>query len=167
MKGRFMIPEIRKILFCTDLSDNARHAFSYAACIAFQHKATVTILHVIEGLSLSSESRAMSLMGMGKWQNLKNMSRQKLMDTIRTRIEDVCSEVSDTNQSCEIFIGDIVIQEGRPVEDIVRMAETGDFDMVVLGARGLGFIADAVLGSTSNRVLRKCSKPVLVVRLPS
>ena len=44
-----MIPEIKKILYTTDLSKNARHAFSYAASIANRYDAGVTILHVLEG----------------------------------------------------------------------------------------------------------------------
>jgi nucleotide-binding universal stress UspA family protein len=39
-------------------------------------------------------------------------------------------------------------------------------DMVVMGAHGHGAIADAVMGSVSRRVIRRCSKPVLLMRLP-
>ncbi len=45
-----MIPRIKKILFGTDLSGSAYHAFLYAFCLAQEHKAKITILHVIEPL---------------------------------------------------------------------------------------------------------------------
>ncbi|RLF56739.1 MAG: universal stress protein, partial [Thermoplasmata archaeon] len=43
-----MVPEIKKILYPTDLSKNARYAFSYAASMANHYGAGVTILHVLE-----------------------------------------------------------------------------------------------------------------------
>ncbi len=38
-----MVPEIKKILFATDLSKNARHAFNYAVSAAHSYGATITI----------------------------------------------------------------------------------------------------------------------------
>ena len=38
------------------------------------------------------------------------------------------------------------------------------YDLVVMGSRGLGMLANVMMGSTSRRVLRRCRKPVLVVR---
>jgi nucleotide-binding universal stress UspA family protein len=35
-----------------------------------------------------------------------------------------------------------------------------------MGSRGKGGLADVTLGSTSRRVMRRCTKPVLVVRMP-
>ncbi|MGD8285931.1 MAG: universal stress protein [Desulfobacterales bacterium] len=35
-----------------------------------------------------------------------------------------------------------------------------------MGAHGQGILTNAVIGSTSRRVVRRCKKPVLVVRLP-
>ena len=42
-----MIPEINKILYATDLSENARFAFGFAASLANRYNAKVTILHVL------------------------------------------------------------------------------------------------------------------------
>jgi len=43
-----IVPQIKKILYATDLSENARYAFAYAASLANQYGAGVTILHVLE-----------------------------------------------------------------------------------------------------------------------
>jgi len=42
-----MLPEIRKILYATDLSENARHAFGYAVSLANRYGAGITIMHVL------------------------------------------------------------------------------------------------------------------------
>jgi nucleotide-binding universal stress UspA family protein len=43
-----MIPEIKKILYATDLSKNSSYAFQYAADMAKKHNARIVILHSVE-----------------------------------------------------------------------------------------------------------------------
>jgi len=45
---REMIPEIKKILYATDLSKNSSYAFLYAVDMAKRHNARIVILHSIE-----------------------------------------------------------------------------------------------------------------------
>ena len=54
--------------------------------------------------------------------------------------------------------------EGDPREEIVRMADEGQFDLAVLGARGLGRIQRLLVGSVSLTVARYAIPPVLVAR---
>jgi nucleotide-binding universal stress UspA family protein len=63
-----MIPEIKKILYATDLSENARYAFGYAASIANRFGARITILHVLEEISHSATIRLAAMLGENKWQ---------------------------------------------------------------------------------------------------
>ena len=58
------------------------------------------------------------------------------------------------------------MSSGQPVDMIIRHAEKIDADLIVMGSRGQGMLADVTMGSTSRRVLRRCSRPVLVIRLP-
>jgi nucleotide-binding universal stress UspA family protein len=46
-----MIPEIKKILYATDLSKNSAYAFYYAVDIAQKRNAKIVILHIIEPVS--------------------------------------------------------------------------------------------------------------------
>ena len=59
------IPEIKKILYATDLSENARYAFGYAVSLANRYGAGITILHVMES-SLGSESLMTKFIGQEK-----------------------------------------------------------------------------------------------------
>jgi len=47
---------------------------------------------------------------------------------------------------------------------IVEVAEKQNFDLIVIGSRGMGSAKELFLGSTSNYVLHKSKKPVLVVK---
>ena len=54
--------------------------------------------------------------------------------------------------------------EGQPAEQIVEVARVRDAPVIVVGSRGLGAIAGALLGSVSSAVLHRADRPVLVVR---
>jgi nucleotide-binding universal stress UspA family protein len=53
---------------------------------------------------------------------------------------------------------------GVPADEIVTYADNHDVDVIVLGSRGRGSVASALLGSVSQAVLHDAHRPVLVVR---
>ncbi|AJW69799.1 universal stress protein [Nitrosopumilus adriaticus] len=53
---------------------------------------------------------------------------------------------------------------GHTGSEIVKAAEKGKFDMIVIGARGVGGAKETFLGSTSNYVMHKTKLPVLIVK---
>jgi nucleotide-binding universal stress UspA family protein len=55
------------------------------------------------------------------------------------------------------------ILEGNAAEQIVEIARARDAAMIVVGSRGLGAIAGALLGSVSSAVIHRADRPVLVV----
>lgn len=56
------------------------------------------------------------------------------------------------------------VQVGDPAEEITDLARFEDYDLIVVGSRGLGPVKEILLGSVSNRVLHTAPCPVLVVR---
>ena len=160
------IPEIKKILYATDLSENARYAFGYAMSLANRYEARITILHVLEDVSPFADSLVINMIGEKKWDELRKTNEQKVIDTIKERLSNFCEEVSRDLPECPFITDEILVKVGNPAEEILEQVEKKDFDMVVLGAHGQGFIEDAIMGSVSRRVVRRCKKPVLVVRIP-
>jgi nucleotide-binding universal stress UspA family protein len=55
------------------------------------------------------------------------------------------------------------VLSGDPVDEIVAHADSLDADLIVLGSRGRGAFASALLGSTSRGVIGEARRPVLVV----
>jgi nucleotide-binding universal stress UspA family protein len=161
-----MIPEIKKILYATDLSENARYAFGYAASLANRYGASITLLHVLEDVSTYADSMVINIVGEEKWGELRKNNEQEVLETIKGRIEKFCEDVSNNLPACPFITDEIIVKTGHPVEEILHQAKRSDCDMVVMGTRGHGILADAVIGSTSRRVLRRCKKPVLIVHLP-
>ena len=53
---------------------------------------------------------------------------------------------------------------GNAGETIAKTAESGKFDMIIMGSRGHGALGSLVMGSVATRVLANCQTPVLLVR---
>ena len=55
------------------------------------------------------------------------------------------------------------VEEGEPGSEIVSFAKKGDVDLIVIGARGLGFIEGMLIGSVTDAVLKSSPCPVFVI----
>lgn len=161
-----MIPEIKKILYATDLSENARHALAYAASLANRYGAGITFLHVLEDTSPFRDSLVINILGEEKWKELMQENRERVLAKAKERVQSFCDDLSSEMPACPFITDEIVVKVGHPAEEIMKQVRECGCDIVVMGARGSGPLADRLVGSTSRRVLKRCKKPVLIVRLP-
>ena len=161
-----MVPEIKKILYPTDMSDTSNYAFSYAASLANRYDALITILHVLKNPMPTSENLVTNVLGETKWLEILDRNKTEVVEKIRSRLEKFCEETKAELSSCPFLMEEVIVKVGTPVEEIIWEVDQKDYDMVVMGAHGHGAIADTVMGSVSRRVIRRCKKPVLIVRLP-
>ena len=161
-----MIPEIKKILYATDLSKNARYAFGYALSLANRYDAKITVIHIVEELSPFAQTMVEDIVGTEKLEILRKEKEAHAIDSIKRRLQDFCQAAVQDVSDYPLVVDKTIVQTGHPVDQIMRHAEKVDADIIVMGSRGQGMLADVTMGSTSRRVLRRCSRPVLVVRLP-
>ena len=162
-----MIPELNTILYATDLSDNAVHAFSYAAALANRFGAKISILHVIEALPPSSNFLISQMLGEDKWQSIQEENVQKVRDTIAERLQAFCDRMAVELEACPFMVAETLVRQGDPAETILRLAEKTKADLIVMGTHGHGLVADATPGRTARRVVRRSKLPVLTGRLPA
>jgi len=57
-----------------------------------------------------------------------------------------------------------LLRKGNVVKQIVKAAEEGKFDLIVMGARGISKVKEILLGSVSDGVVRKAPCPVLIIK---
>jgi nucleotide-binding universal stress UspA family protein len=161
-----MIPEIKTILYATDLSENAQYAFGYAVSLANRHDAKVVVLHVIEEISHQMNMQVADLLGEEKWQELQRTRKKEVVETLVRKIEAFCAETAADDKSCPFTVTDIKVRNGHPVEEIIAESIASDYDVIVMGTHGHGILAGAMMGSTAMRVVRRSHVPVMVIRLP-
>jgi nucleotide-binding universal stress UspA family protein len=172
-----MAPEIRKILFASDLSEHARYAFGHAALIAAYSRARIIILHVMEELAPGAEERVADAFGKELYKELKTRKKDGARDIlihkkteapkIREYLASICKEpvaAADLLQSD--VIEDILVVEGNVAEEIISAATEHACDVLVMGSRQRSLLSEAFSGSVVRKVLRRSTKPVFVVPLP-
>ena len=101
-------PEIKRILFATDESANAHHAFSYAASFAKQFKAKVTMLHVVREFKdmVAFDFGIERSVAAKKWFSVSNEYFQE----IKEKFEDLVKK----NYS-EEAIDEVMVVKGNPL----------------------------------------------------
>lgn len=140
-----------KLLVATDFSDDARQAALRAADLAAQLGAQLELLHVVSGSSLSSLRELF---------NLGSEAGTRLTDDARRMLGELAEEIAEKTG----FAAMPRVQTGHVVNEIISAADQAD--MLVLGARGMSPLRDVFLGTTAEKLLHKCKRPVLVSKRP-
>jgi nucleotide-binding universal stress UspA family protein len=144
---------IDRILCPVDFSPASLQAFGFAVALAAQSKAAVTLLHVIEWLD-EEEPREQAHFNVPEY-------RRYLTDSARERLRKLV-----TDEARPPVAVDEVVGGGKAYREILKVAETGGADLIVMGAQGRGGIGLVLFGSTTQQVVRAASCPVLTVRAP-
>ena len=141
--------ELRRILCPSDFSGYSGRALQQALRIAARHGATVVALHVIP-TSLPAPGRAGPL------------TNPALLDPdIHQRTAEELRRVAARAGAHSPV--EVEVREGSPARVILQRAAELPADLVVLGSHGRGGFEKWVLGSVTERVLRKARCPVLTV----
>jgi nucleotide-binding universal stress UspA family protein len=157
-----MIPQIKKILYATDLSKNSSYAFLYATDMARKHNAKIIILHAIDPVPPYVEAYS------GMTVEMKEKQQKETVEELKKHLQAFCRKAeTQIGSPCAELVSKIRVPRGHPPEEILNAADEEGCDVIVLGTHGKGFLAHAFLGSVSNAVLHRTRKPVLIVPLPS
>jgi nucleotide-binding universal stress UspA family protein len=164
---------VKKILYATDLSENARPALAYAVSLANAYCAQIVILHVIDETPEFVDNHVINYIGAEEWEAIKRRNVSEARDILigKKRSDDIAREVLDRfcqnlrpgTQDHEAAMDETVIKGGNPVIQILQTAEEKACDLIVMGTHGRGALVDTMLGSTTSRVIRRASVPVVAV----
>jgi nucleotide-binding universal stress UspA family protein len=159
---REMIPQIKKILYATDLSKNSSHAFLYAIDMARRRDARIVILHVLERIPPYAEVYT------GITYEMERKQREEVVEELKKHLQGFCKKAeAHIGPPCDELVSKILVPLGHPPDEILNAADEEGCDVIVLGTHGKGFLAHTFLGSVSKAVLHRTRKPVFIIPLPS
>lgn len=144
---------VRHIACATDFSTPAGMAADRAALIAAQHGARISLIHVISS-GWVDELRA--------WLNDSAMWRDKLTAETLGRLEAEAKRLAGASGTPATPL----LLEGHPVTVLTEAAIEPKVDLLAVGARGGSPLHHLLIGTTAERLLRKVTCPLLVVRQP-
>lgn len=137
----------QKILLAADGSDHSMRAAKKAAELAkLSGGSKITVVYVIDGQTSKEDV-------------LHNPDRSVVEEKRRLRLQPVTSlfNSEDLNFKLEKLLGE-------PGPAIVEYANKNDFDVVIVGSRGLNGLQEMVLGSVSHKVAKRVKAPVMIVK---
>ena len=162
-----MIPQIKKILYATDLTKNSAYAFFYAVDMATKHQASIIILHTIEPNWHYADEVAGSQLA-GALIKVKKQAQEIDTEEIKKRLQQFCKRTeAQFGAPCVDRVSKILVPLSYPVEEILKVADGEDCDVIILGTHGKGVLKQTFLGSVSKAVLERTRKPVYIIPLPS
>ena len=144
--------KLKKVLVPTDFSESARHALTYGISFAREYEAELTLLHVVENLTVGYASDLFPVPMAEVFQEISGYARAEL------------AKLGAEARAKDVTVAEVVVQ-GKPSAEIMRYARETEVDMIVLGTHGKGMLDQALFGSTTERVVRRAPCPVLTVRL--
>ena len=154
----------QKILVAFDGSEHSRRALESAIQIAksFNSKLMLLTVHHAEITPITSPELTIQAPVIVPDAAAAEMT-ERAIEAAHNYDKKILAEAEAKVRSEKVEVETELI-DGNAVEEIVRKAEEGKFDLIVMGARGLSTIKKLFIGSVSDGVIKKAPCPVLIVK---
>ena len=144
------IGHYKRILFCTDFSENAKTAFDFAVDAAIRNVGcTLTLLHVIPEPDAQFWK--------GYIYEVGDMDAKARADI------DSAVEADYRPRVPEGVTFEVEMRIGDAAQMILDFAKEDSADLIVIGRQGRGAITQWLLGNVTSKVVRKAACPVMVI----
>lgn len=159
----------KKIMILTDGSKDAEYAAQFGMSIAKRYNAEVYACTIVDTRQKIIQRHVTTLedvghgkiLGetMGYSEAIINRLRQRLLDDAAKLAENVRKIADEKGIKAEI-----IVKDGKPATEILKIARDQQIDLLVLGSTGKGSISKMMVGSISEKVASTAKCSVLVVR---
>lgn len=140
-----------RILYPTDFSDVSKKALAYIKQLKEAGTKEIIVLHVID----ERQIEAVVLYGRG--------NSRVFVDTMereaRREVAAIEKELRDYG-----FVVSSIVTAGIPLREIVKVEEDEKASLVVIGSHGKTNLKEMLIGSVSEKVIRRSKSPVLVIK---
>jgi nucleotide-binding universal stress UspA family protein len=149
-RGKMPALHLKRILVPMDFSKTSETALPWAASVAAECNAELTLLHVVEKFPIDYV--------------LGRELMKKTVTSLMTQSEAELKVMAESMSKSTGLNVLAVVRDGRPFKEICSAAQKLSADLIVLTTRGYTGLKNVWLGSTAERVVRHAPCPVLAVR---
>lgn len=139
---------LRSILCPVDFSDESQHALRWAVAIAARHQSRLTVLTAVDPLLAQTAKTRFSL----------DLAKAEMEPALRDLVTAVLPATAPWAP-----VSSIEARVGNASDVILEAAARAGADLIVMGTHGLGGFRKLLLGSTTERILRRTHTPLLAV----
>jgi nucleotide-binding universal stress UspA family protein len=136
----------RSILCPVDFSEQSKHALRWAVAVAARYDSRLTVFTVVDPLLAEAATVRLN----------RDLTNGETEPALREFAADVVPGGWTSRLSYDVRLG-------HAGDAILEAAEREGADLIVMGTQGLGGVRKLLLGSTTERVLRRTRTPVLAV----
>ncbi len=147
---------MERILIPIDFSEESKHALDLSYQIARKAKATMILIHIIE----HPTSQTFSASGGSLPDDMS--TNVYILQLIKKVKSDMAEIINDSQYSDIDIVTDIKI--GNPYKGIAETIAEKKVAMVVMGSKGSGGMAEMLIGSNAEKVVRYAKCPVITVK---
>jgi len=149
--------QLKKIVFCTDFSENANQAFDVAFDLTHKYGAQLLLVHVVPPLVFPSPVMEEFISEQANYQFIDQVIQRSLEQIEANYVPRMNGY---TNYKIQVL-------SGHPASEILHFIEQEKVDLVVMGTHGFTGLAHFFLGSTAEKVVRRAGCSVLTVHHPA
>lgn len=170
-----MVPEIKKIIFISDLSQSSRKAFYYAASLACFYKAPIDIFHAMEDLQGSMKPYVFNLLGEELWKKYERRKEEHARSILISKENDslmlqnaleILSEDSKEKFQEDKSLVDQIIIKNKETDisyEIIEQCQKGKYDMIVSSYKCFVNFTGFRSGSKIKKTIKSNNIPLLLV----
>jgi len=142
---------IRKILCAVDFSEGSRKALEQAASYASAFSASLHVIHAIPSHTLKER--------WSRWNTHSRKDMEQFDASVTAEGREALSRmIRDAGITAQSDL-----MHGIPSDVICAAADSGEYDLVVMGARGLSYLKGMLVGSVTEAVIKASPCPVFIV----
>lgn len=149
--------QYKKILYCTDFSEDADYAFLTALDMAGKYQAHLVVFHVLH----SPYKYSRQVVDVKEAEAEEAFITPEMLEKVRGKLQKHYG--SKTGNFTDI---EYQVLGGVPFVEIVRFARANGVDCIVLGASGSSELDKTTFGSTAENVARRAHCTVMAIRFP-
>jgi nucleotide-binding universal stress UspA family protein len=140
---------VKRILVGCDFSRDSARAVAYGFSLAQEFQSALHLVHVIEPFAYED-----ALMPDPMTADVRTDLNAHLNSKLESLVPEEARNWCNVTTNC---------QAGKPFDELIKYAVLHAVDLIIVGIRGRGLVETLFLGSTTDRVIRRASCPVLTV----
>jgi nucleotide-binding universal stress UspA family protein len=144
----------KKILYPTDFSEVSRKTLNFVKQLKEAGTQEVVVLHVLDERELESALQHTEG-GLSFRDELEGVLERNAQEELKS----IETELKQSGLTTKIRLA-----KGIPLREILRAEEEEGVSVIVIGSHGKSNVAEMLLGSVSEKVVRKSRKPVFVIK---
>lgn len=160
-----LVPLFEKILVPLDGSEHSLRALEIAIQIAKKFDGKITLIHVYSVTIRPVMMPEPTTLTPPMIPVMTPAEVSKAVEATRKAGASILTEGEQKVKAEEVQV-ETLLKEGHTVQEIIRTAKEGKFDLIVIGGRGISKIRELLLGSVTDGVIHHAPCPVLVIKFP-